>query len=344
MLNGIKARAKARARARAQAADSTATNERLVTELPLHDLMDDVRFHHTLSSLAHSPATAAEADELACAFELVAIAEKVAESTTTAIAVAVPKNKLAQNLQNSPFLKLPPELRCFIYEQVFLDIIEGAEAVSFTRQLAGRDYQSAFIREQINALPHTCRIFRKECAPIYEELSYSANDSRINDMEDVLLKENEPPTSGSPWDRSQELEDLNDWQISAHGIGTPYYESQVTTAVCRMRAVGDIHNVVIRIAENIETQENRRGMAVATKQWEICIGVNDRLHDGAGVRDAFEDEVMSIAGVELTHDEIAIMLRCYASWFSVLELLRMPENRVRAPRSGRVLKISRPYQ
>jgi hypothetical protein len=238
-------------------------------------------------------------------------------------------------------LKLPSEVRCLILEQVFLDIVEGAEMVAFTKQLAGRAYQSVPLREQINAMPHTCRIFRKECAPIYEKISYMANHSRIMELEDMFSDDSLPPTSGSPCDRSQELEDYNNWSISAHGLGPPEYESQVTTAVCRMRAAGDILRVAMRIDENIAySQGRRRNKAILANLRNISIGVQNMLHDGVGVRTAFEAEFGSHyqIGVEDIDDLIAILLRFYVGCFAILKIVQRLDKRARAPGSGRVLK------
>jgi hypothetical protein len=339
ILKGIKARKKTRAQ---EAADKAKNDEDQAMsgcefmDLPVHELMTDTQFNRTLINLARSPVADTDMDGLVHDLELMGVAENITNNTTTTIAMIMPKDKLEQNLQKSPFLKLPPEVRCSIYKHVILNIIEGAEAVAFTRQLAGRDCQSVSIREQINALPHTCRIFRKECVPIYEELSYPANDSKINELEDVLLNGYIPSNSGSLRRRSLWLKLWNDREINTYGLGSPWHESQVTGALCRMRAVGDIYGAVMRIDKNIESQEGRRSMAIATKQWEICIGVKNRLHDGEGVRTAFEAEVMSQAGVEIRHDEIAIMLRAYAEWFAVLKTVQRLDNRARAP--GAILK------
>jgi phosphohistidine phosphatase SixA len=202
MLDRIKVSAKVRAQATASEAKKDgdrAKNECLPTEFPTHDLMEGIQFHHTPSNCAHSPFAATEVNNMTSAFQLMAIAAQTDGSATNAFAMVVPENKLQQNLQRSTILKLPSEVRCLIYEQVFLVIVEGAEMVAFTRQLAGRAYQSVPLREQTNALPHTCRILRKECAPIYEEISYRANDSRITELEDVFSDDSLPPTSGSPW-------------------------------------------------------------------------------------------------------------------------------------------------
>jgi phosphohistidine phosphatase SixA len=154
MLDRIKVSAKVRAQATASEAKKDgdrAKNECLPTEFPTHDLMEGIQFHHTPSNCAHSPFAATEVNNMTSAFQLMAIAAQTDGSATNAFAMVVPENKLQQN-----------------FEQVFLVVVEGAEMVAFTRQLAGRAYQSVPLREQTNALPHTCRILRKECAPIYE--------------------------------------------------------------------------------------------------------------------------------------------------------------------------------
>lgn len=70
-------------------------------------------------------------DDLATAFKLKAIAQNAADPATNTIVMAAPKKKPCRKF---PFLKLPPEIRCFIYEQAFLNIVEGAEAVDFVRE------------------------------------------------------------------------------------------------------------------------------------------------------------------------------------------------------------------
>jgi len=342
----LDSKAKARTKARAQATCRKAKK---------NDLMDDIQFHHADVNFAHSPVAAAEVDDLSSALQLMAVAEKAADHTITGFFMTIAENELHQNLQKSPFLKLPPEVRCLIYEQVLLDIVEGAEAVAFTRQAADRAYQSTLIQGQVNVLPHTCRIIRKECAPIYEKFSLLANHFRINTLEDLVLLD--PSFIGDPWIRSQQLEDYIHLETDARlarGLGMPWDESQVTAAVCNMRAVGDIDRVVMFIEENIKKSiaeniaekiaesKRRRSQKIieATKVivWEVCIRVQDSLHDGAGVRKAMEDELKPLLRKEVPHRYVTGLIIYYVRCCSNFEIAQRVDKRVRAPASGRVLK------
>lgn len=218
LLDCIKARDKARAQAaesKAKRDEDRAENGRSVTEEPLHDLMEDIQFHHTPSNFAHSSTAAAGVYNLSSALQLMTITKKTENPATDVFVTTVPENKLFQNLQRSPFLKLPPEVRCLIYEQAILDIIEEAEALALlTRKSKDRYYRSVRLRAQVNALPHTCCIIRKECAPIYEVLSHCAIVDRIRELEDLIPLETDPGTFGTPWARSQELEDFIDLETN----------------------------------------------------------------------------------------------------------------------------------
>lgn len=244
----LNSKARARAKLGSQAADHRAKNKSLFAQLPAHKLMADTQLTTTSSDFARLPVSRAEIDDLANAFGLMAVAEKAANPATNAIVMTVPKQKLHRKF---PFLRLPPEMRCFIYEQVFLDIVGGAEAISLVRKSMDRAYQSVLLRGQVNALPHTCRIIRKECAPIYKKLICSANHFRICELEDLMLLKTCTAALGPLWYRSQELENLIDLWTDGQSLGPLWDEPQVTAAVCRMRAAGDIRRVVLRVEDSI---------------------------------------------------------------------------------------------
>jgi hypothetical protein len=206
-----------------------------------------------------------------------------------------------------PFMKLPPEIRSFIYEQVFLDIVQAAEAVAFyTKDMTHPDYHFPFIVHQVNALPITCRIIRKESAYIYNELSFSILDSRLIELEDLRYTQ----SLGLPFDRFQEI-----------------------TTECNEYAVDQIDQVVWHIEENITRYRSLRDM---TQQYlsfgtSICMGVQNRLHNGDGVRTALEAEIRSQVGVqEATHDEMALLIHLCVGYFSALKTVQRPpsDNRV----------------
>lgn len=347
--NKVKARAKASVQAADQETnedDNRAQNKGLFTEPPLRDSIAYTQLDTLLSNLAHPSVSVAAMDDLATTFELMAIAENTADTTNTLV-MAVPKHQLRRK---SPFLKLPPEIRCFIYEQVFMDVVEEAEAMAFVRQSEGRAYQSVLLRGLVNALPHTCRIVRKECAPIYEKLSLAANNFRICQLEDLVLLDTDPSFPGSPWDRSQKLEDFIDEETDAQlaqGLGSPWDESQVAAAVCFMRAVGDIDRVVMRIEKNIadniaksvaKKRHRRATKIIYDKTGNICIGVQDRLHDGEGLRTAVKAEVLSHMGVKCTDHTVKRCVRFHLWLFSNLKIAQRLDKRAQAPQSGRVLK------
>lgn len=287
------------------------------------------------NNFAQSSGSGAGLDGFATAFQLMAITEKTADPATNDIIMtdAFPEHELEPLL-----LKLPPEIRCLIYGHVFMGIVEDAEAFASVRRSGGRAYQSDFVRANVNALPHTCRIIRKECAPIYEKLSRTAVHSRINDLEDLVLLDTDPSFPGIPCCRAHELEEFIDEEIDAQlaqGFGPPWDESQVDSALCSMRALGDIDNVVMRIDYNVGRQLwRRKWYSIKFKVWDICLGVQNRLHDGTGVRKAFEAESRAQAGVEVTGPDVELLLRVYATLFLNLVTPRMPPRVTRPTRFG----------
>ena len=307
--------------------------------------MANTQLSALLSHVAHSTVSVAGMDDLATAFNIMAVAGKTVDSAPTNTTVmAVPKRK-RRLCRKFPLLELPPEIRCFIYEQVLLNIVEGAEAVAFVRQSEGRAYESDLLRRQVNALLHTCRIIRRECAPIYEKLSRAVYHFRICRLEDLMLIAC-TATLGSLWYRSQELEDWRDLWTDALSPGPPWDKSQVTAAVCRMRAVRDIHTVAMRVQGNIRRHRwSQRKDLIQSKFWDICLGVQKRICDGAGVRKAVEDEVRSQVDVEITHDDVAEVLDMYVGTFANLSTVRRPPRVDRVARFGqRIRQACSSYQ
>lgn len=102
-----------------------------------------------------------------------------------------------------------------------------------------------------------------------------------------------------------------------------------------MRAVGGIQGVIMRMNDNIRSQQwsQDKGL-INAKFWDICLGVQNRIHDGAGVRKAVVDEVRSQVGVEITDEDVAELLNVYVGKFANLDTVRRPSRVVRVARFG----------
>jgi hypothetical protein len=102
-----------------------------------------------------------------------------------------------------------------------------------------------------------------------------------------------------------------------------------------MHAVGDIRRVVLRVEDNIHRHRwSQRYVLIGSKFWDICIGVQNSLHEGVGVRKAVEAEVRSQVGVELTGVDVAELLDVYVKTFANLKTVRRPTRAVRDARFG----------
>jgi hypothetical protein len=234
----------------------------------------------------HLPVTAGNPEDLTAVFRQIAPVDTTAGLTTT---VGVQNIQKDESQKASPFMKLPAELRCFIYEQVFLEIVRGVEAIAWlTRKSARPGYGFIGIRGTISALPHTCRIVRTESTPIYAKLIRNILDERNYEITH--------PTYAT--------------YIGDHGYRRAEDPSQYDIVYCNLLAASHITKIVLHLSDNVERELSKlRHSKIMSMTLELCIGAQNRIQDGTGVRAAFKAEVRAQCGAEITDGSVKYMIK-----------------------------------
>jgi hypothetical protein len=233
---------------------------------------------------AQLPVTNVDLDHLTAAFQDIAIVDLTPGPPTTANLSDVLNNEPQKTF---PFMKLPAELRCFIYEQVFLDIVQGAEAVAWlTRRSPCRNYEVIPIRDIIHTLPHTCHTIRTESTPIYANL-----------MRTVLKQiqyERKRPTYLS---------------VRRYGLSPEPCEHAIMH--CKIYAFCHIGRILSHLLDNFKREQRRLArITIESRMLELCIGAQNRIQSGTGVRASFKAEVRSQCGVEISDGVVKSMIGC----------------------------------